>query len=91
MHSVKYFKLDDPPSAQGRTQEEVKQIQDQLKNVPPHMVISELKNIEMKQDRECMIKKKEEDERMRSLLDAMTPLVTFRSLALGKFCWVLTT
>ena len=49
---VKFFKMNDMPSAPGLTHEEVQEIQKHLANIPPHMIPSELKNIEMKLDRQ---------------------------------------
>ena len=52
MEDVKFFKMNDEPSAAGLTIEEVEEIQRHLANVPMHMIPTELKNIEMKLDRE---------------------------------------
>jgi hypothetical protein len=49
---VKFFKMNDEPSAPGLTVDEVDEIQRHLANVPMHMIPTELKNIEMKLDRE---------------------------------------
>lgn len=44
--------MNDMPSAPGLSHEEVQEIQKHLANVPSHMIPSELKNIEMKLDRQ---------------------------------------
>lgn len=48
---IKFFKMNDEPSAPGLSSEEVQEIQRHLANVPSHMIPTELKNIEMKLDR----------------------------------------
>lgn len=49
---IKFFKMNDEPSAPGLSHDEVAEIQRHLANVPSHMIPSELKNIEMKLDRQ---------------------------------------
>ena len=44
--------MNDEPSAPGLTIDEVDEIQRHLANVPMHMIPTELKNIEMKLERE---------------------------------------
>ena len=44
--------MTDEPAAPGLSLEEVAEIQRHLANVPMHMIPTELKNIEMKLDRE---------------------------------------
>lgn len=44
--------MNDEPNAAGLTQDEVAEIQRHLANIPMHMIPTELKNIEMKLDRE---------------------------------------
>lgn len=44
--------MNDEPSAPGLSHDEVSEIQRHLANVPSHMIPSELKNIEMKLDRQ---------------------------------------
>ena len=63
--------------------EEVAEIQRHLANVPMHMIPTELKNIEMKLDREKLEEQKNKEEYCRKKLDRMTPVITFR-LPLGK-------
>lgn len=58
LENVKFFKMNDEPSAPGLTVEEVEEIQKHLANVPSHMIPSELKNIEMKLDRQKLEEQK---------------------------------
>jgi len=44
--TVKFFKMNDEPNAKGLSFEEVTEIQKHLQNVPPHLIPTELKNIE---------------------------------------------
>jgi hypothetical protein len=44
--------MTDEPKAPGLSVDEVQEIQKHLANVPSHMIPSELKNIEMKLDRQ---------------------------------------
>lgn len=75
--------MNDEPSAPGLSLEEVAEIQRHLANVPMHMIPTELKNIEMKLDREKLEEQKNKEEYCRKKLDRMTPVITFR-LPLGK-------
>ena len=83
IEDVKFFKMNDEPSAAGLSLEEVAEIQRHLANVPMHMIPTELKNIEMKLDREKLEEQKNKEEYCRKKLDRMTPVITFR-LPLGK-------
>jgi hypothetical protein len=58
LEKVKYFKMNDEPKAPGLSIEEVEEIQKHLANVPSHMIPSELKNIEMKLDRQKLEEQK---------------------------------
>ena len=58
MERVKYFKMNDEPSAPGLSLQEVQDIQEHLENVPSHRIPTELKNIEMKLDREKLEEQK---------------------------------
>ena len=50
--------MTDEPSARGLSNDEVQDIQRLLANVPSHMIPSELKNIEMKLDRQKLEEQK---------------------------------
>jgi hypothetical protein len=78
IEDVKFFKMTDEPSAPGLSIEEVTEIQKHLANVPMHMIPTELKNIEMKLDREKLEEQKNKEQYVRNKLDRMQPLVPFR-------------
>ncbi|CDW75998.1 transcription elongation factor sii protein n terminal domain containing protein [Stylonychia lemnae] len=75
---VKFFKMNDMPSAPGLSHEEVQEIQKHLANVPPHMIPSELKNIEMKLDREKLEEQKGKEQYKKEKLEKMQPLLIYR-------------
>ena len=83
IEDVKFFKMNDEPSAAGLSFEEVTEIQRHLQNVPMHMIPTELKNIEMKLDREKLEEQKNKEQYVKNKLDKMAPVITFR-LPLGK-------
>lgn len=89
LESVKYFKMNDEPSAPGLNMDEVMEIQKHLADVPAHMIPSELQKIEMKLDRKLLEEKKGLESQLRSKLDAMKPLVRF-SRQLMRKCPLLT-
>lgn len=63
--------MTDEPSAPGLSIEEVTEIQKHLANVPMHMIPTELKNIEMKLDREKLEEQKNKEQYVRNKLDRM--------------------
>jgi hypothetical protein len=75
LEAVKFFKMNDEPSAPGLSAAEVAEIQRHLANVPSHMIPSELKNIEMKLDREKLQEQKGRDNYIREKLEKMKPLI----------------
>jgi hypothetical protein len=54
LEEVKYFKMNDAPSAPSLTVQEVNEIQKHLADVPAHMIPSELQKIEMMMDRKVI-------------------------------------
>jgi hypothetical protein len=70
--------MNDEPSAPGLSHEEVAEIQKHLANVPMHMIPTELKNIEMKLDREKLEEQKNKELYVKNKLDSMKPVVLFR-------------
>jgi len=68
---VKFFKMNDEPSAPGLSMEEVNEIQRHLANVPSHMIPSELKNIEMKLDRQKLEEQKGKEQYIKEKLEKM--------------------
>jgi hypothetical protein len=76
--------MNDEPSAAGLTQEEVAEIQRHLANVPMHMIPTELKNIEMKLDREKLEEQKNIEQYVKNKLDRMQPCIQY-NYPFGKF------
>lgn len=78
LECTKFFKQNDEPNAKGLSYEEVSEIQKLLVNVPSHMIPSELKNIEMKLDREKLQEQKGIESKIKEKLQAMNPILKFR-------------
>lgn len=76
--------MNDEPNAAGLTQEEVAEIQRHLANVPMHMIPTELKNIEMKLDREKLEEQKNIEQYVKNKLDRMQPCIQY-NYPLGKY------
>lgn len=76
--------MNDEPSAPGLTHEEVSEIQRHLANVPPHMIPTELKNIEMKLDREKLAEHKNKEQYIKDKLEKMQPVLNFKNFILRK-------
>ena len=74
---MKYFKMNDEPSAPGLNIDEVMEIQKHLADVPSHMIPSELQKIEMKLDRKLLEERKGAETQLRQKLEQMRPIVRF--------------
>lgn len=70
--------MNDEPNAPGLTSEEVADIQRHLANVPSHMIPTELKNIEMKLDRQKLEEHKGREQFIKNKLEKMQPLIQYR-------------
>ena len=75
---MKFFKMNDEPSAPGLSVDEVDEIQRHLANVPMHMIPTELKNIEMKLDREKLEEQKNKEQFVKNKLEKMQPCIMYR-------------
>lgn len=78
LENVKYFKMNDEPNAKGLSNDEVVEIQKHLANVPSYMIPSELKNIEMKLDRQKLEEQKGIESKVKEKLLQMNPILKFR-------------
>ena len=72
--------MNDEPSAPGLSYDEVAEIQRHLANVPSHMIPTELKNIEMKLDRQKLEEHKNQEQFIRDKLEKMQPKTPYRHL-----------
>mmetsp|Transcript_13047 Transcript_13047/g.9444 ORF Transcript_13047/g.9444 Transcript_13047/m.9444 type:complete len:111 (-) Transcript_13047:229-561(-) len=70
--------MNDEPSARGLSLEEVAEIQKHLANVPSHMIPSELKNIEIRMEREKREEHKNMEGRVKEKLQLMAPVLKYR-------------